>query len=189
MAKHPRAYKRLTDRKIAATKTAARLADGDGLYLIVENETSKHWVFEYQFEGKRRYMGLGSERVVSLAEARDEVAAFRKLKASGMDPLQHKRELRAAQDIAEAKAVTFKEAATRYMDANRAGWGSRHAQQWKSTLERYAYPVLGHVPVQAIDTALVLAVIEPIWIGADVTATRSRDRTERGINMAANRAL
>src|ERR1700687_1934044 len=76
----PRAYKRLTDRRIASTKTAARLADGEGLYLIVQNESSKHWVFEYQFKGTRRYMGLGSARDVSLAEARDEVAEYRKLK-------------------------------------------------------------------------------------------------------------
>src|SRR5258705_787477 len=112
MAKRPRAYKRLTDRKIAAAKTAARLADGDGLYLIVENETSKHWVFEYQFSGKRRYMGLGSARYKSLAEAREDVAEYRKMKAKGVDPLLHKRETRAAEALEVAKAITFKEAAT-----------------------------------------------------------------------------
>src|SRR5258705_7519865 len=174
-----RAYKRLTDRKIAATKTAARLADGDGLYLIVENETSKHWVFEYQFKGKRRYMGLGSERVVSLAEAREEIAVYRKLKAKGLDPLEHKRAEQAAQALADAKATTFKEAAAQYMDANRAGWDSRHAQQWKSTLEQHAYPIMGDLSVQAIDMALVLKVVQPTWVTANVTATRVRGRIEK----------
>ena len=130
----PLAYKRLTDRKIANTKTAARLADGDGLYLIVENESSKHWVFEYQFKGKRRYMGLGSARDVSLAEARDEVAEYRKLKTKGVDPLEQKRAARAAEAFAVAKAVTFKEASTRYMDANRPHWDARHALQWQTSL-------------------------------------------------------
>src|SRR6476660_6352592 len=145
-----RAYKRLTDRKIAATKTASRLADGDGLYLIVESESSKHWVFEYQFHGTRRYMGLGSARFKSLAEAREDVAEYRKLKAKGVDPLLQKRATRGAVDLEAAKAVTFKEAAIRYMDANRAGWDSRHAQQWQATLEQYAYPVMGHLSVAAI---------------------------------------
>jgi integrase len=179
-----RAYKRLTDRKIAATKAAARLADGDGLYLIVENETSKHWVFEYQLEGKRKYMGLGSVRVVSLAEARDEVAAYRKLKAKGADPLEHRKAERAAQALADANATTFEQAAIQYMDANRAGWDSRHAQQWKSTLEQHAYPIIGDLSVQAVDMALVLKVVQPIWVTANVTATRVRGRIEKVLDWA-----
>jgi integrase len=189
MAKRPRTYKRLTDRKIASIKTAARLADGDGLYLIVENETSKHWVFEYQFGGTRRYMGLGSARYKSLAEAREDVAEYRKLKANGVDPLLQKRATRAAEALDEAKATTFKEAATRYMDANRAGWGIRHAQQWKSTLEQHANPVMGHLSVQAIDTGLVLAVVEPIWVSANVTARHVRGRIEKVLDWATTMKL
>jgi integrase len=184
-----RAYKRLTDRKIAATKTASRLADGDGLYLIVENESSKHWVFEYQLNGTRRYMGLGSARFKSLAEARQDVAEYRKLKSKGIDPLLHNRATRAAEALETAKAVTFKEAAARYMDANRAGWDSRHAQQWQSTLEQYAYPIFGHLSVQAIDMELVLAVVQPIWVSANVTATRIRGRIEKVLDWATTMKL
>ena len=184
-----RVYKRLSDRKIAATKTASRLADGDGLYLIVENETSKHWVFEYQFNGKRRYMGLGSARFKSLAEAREDVTEYRKLKAKGVDPLLHKRTERVTKALEDAKAITFEKAATRYMDANRAGWDSRHAQQWKSTLEQHAFPVMGHLSVQAIDMALVLAVVEPIWVSANVTATRVRGRIEKVLDWATTMKL
>jgi integrase len=179
----PRAYKRLTDRKIANTKTAARLADGDGLYLIVQNESSKHWVFEYQFKGKRRYMGLGSARDVSLAEARDEVAEYRKLKTKGVDPLERKRAGQVAQALEDAKAITFKEAATRYMDTNRPHWSASHALQWEKTLKLYA-PDLGNVPVGAVDDALVLRVLEPIWARANVTATRLRGRIETVLDWA-----
>src|ERR1700716_461866 len=139
----PRLANRLTARKVETTKTPARLADGLGLYLIVEGEFSKNWVFEYQFNGKRRYMGLGSALDVSLADAREKRNEFRKLKANGVDRLVQKRAARAAQVLEDAKAVTFKEAATRYMDANRVGWEEQHAQQWQSTLEMYAYPTLG----------------------------------------------
>jgi integrase len=180
----PRLANRLTARKVETTKTPARLADGLGLYLIVEGEFSKNWVFEYQFNGKRRYMGMGSALDVSLADAREKRNEYRKLKANGVDPLLHKRAARAAQVLEDAKAVTFKEAATRYMDANRVGWEEQHAQQWRSTLEMYAYPTLGGLPVQSIDKALVLAVLEPIWSSANVTATRLRGRIETVLDWA-----
>lgn len=180
----PRAYKRLTDRKIANTKTATRLADGDGLYLIVKNPSSKHWVFEYQINGKRRYMGMGSARDVSLAEARGHVAELRKLKAKGKDPLNLKQEEEAAQALEDAKAITFKEAATRYMDTNRPHWTANHALQWQTTLDRYAYPEFGAVAVGAVDDALVLKVLEPIWASANVTATRLRGRIETVLDWA-----
>jgi integrase len=174
----PRLANRLTARKVETTKTPARLADGLGLYLIVEGEFSKNWVFEYQFNGKRRYMGLGSALDVSLADAREKRNEFRKLKANGVDPLVQKRAARAAQILEDAKSVTFKEAATRYMDANRVGWDEQHAIAWQSTLETYAYATLGGLPVQSVDKALVLAVLEPIWTSANVTATRLRGRIE-----------
>ena len=87
----PRVANRLTARKVETTKTPARLADGLGLYLIVEGEFSKNWVFEYQLNGKRTYMGLGSALDVSLADAREKRNEFRKLKANGVDPLRQKR--------------------------------------------------------------------------------------------------
>jgi integrase len=180
----PRVANRLTARKVEITKTPSRLADGLGLYLIVEGEFSKNWVFEYQFNGKRRYMGLGSALDVPLADAREKRNEYRKLKASGVDPLQRKQEMRAAQALTAAKAVTFKEAAIRYMDANRAGWDKRHALQWQSTLEQHAYPKFGSLPVGAVDEALVLAVLEPIWTTANVTATRLRGRIESVLDWA-----
>jgi integrase len=176
--------KALTVRKIEATKTPARLADGRGLYLIVKNETSKHWVFEYQFKGQRRYMGLGSALDVPLGRARELRDEYRRLKATGVDPLLHKRAVEANKAAADAKSVTFKQAATRYMDANRPDWDERHAQQWKATLEKYVYPTLGDVPVHAVDDALVLAVLEPMWRDANVTATRVRGRIESVLDWA-----
>jgi integrase len=180
----PRTANRLTARKVETTKTPARLADGLGLYLIVEGEFSKNWVFEYQFNGKRRYMGLGSALDVSLADAREKRNEYRKLKANGVDPLEQKRATRTAQALADAKAVTFKEAATRYMDANRPDWDARHYQQWKTTLEKYGYPTLGNLPVQSVDDTLVLAVLQPMWRDANVTATRLRGRIETVLDWA-----
>ena len=60
--------------------------------------------------------------------------------------------------------MTFKECAERYIAAHRAGWrNDKHAGQWEATLATYAYPIFGELPVAAIDTALVMKVLEPIW--------------------------
>jgi integrase len=176
--------KPLTVRKIETTKTSARLPDGRGLYLIVKNETSKHWVFEYQFKGTRRYMGLGSALDVPLARARELRDEYRTLKATGVDPLLHKRAAQDAHALEQAKAVTFRQAADRYMDANRPDWDAHHAQQWRATLEKYVYPTFGDLPVHAVNDALVLAVLEPMWREANVTATRVRGRIENVLDWA-----
>jgi integrase len=179
-----RVANRLTARKVETTKTPARLADGLGLYLIVEGEFSKNWVFEYQFNGKRRYMGLGSALDVSLADAREKRNEYRKMKASGVDPLEQKRAARAAEALVVAKAVTFKEASTKYMDTNRPHWDARHALQWQTSLEKYVFPKLEKVAVAAVDDVLVLAVLEPIWAKSNVTATRVRGRIETVLDWA-----
>ena len=53
-----------------------------------------------------------------------------------------------------------------------------HAAQWSSTLKMYVSPVFGSLPAQAIDTALVMRVIEPLWTTKPETAGRLRGRIE-----------
>jgi integrase len=181
----PRVANRLTARKVETTKTPARLADGLGLYLIVEGEFSKNWMFEYQFNGKRRYMGLGSALDVSLADAREKRNECRKLKASGIDPLEARRDERAARAAEDAKRLTFEEAARRYFDGHQSKWtNAKHRAQFLSTLQEYVFPVFGGMPIAMIDTTLVLKVIEPIWKTKTVTANRIRSRIETVLGWA-----
>jgi len=37
------------------------------------------------------------------------------------------------------------------------------AGQWRATLETYAYPIIGDFPVQMIETAHVMKIVQPIW--------------------------
>ena len=47
----------------------------------------------------------------------------------------------------------FKAAAEALIESKRPGWrNAKHAAQWANTLETYAYPTLGELDVQAIDT-------------------------------------
>ena len=88
-----------------------------------------------------------------------------------------------------AKQVTFKEACERYVAAHGAAWtNAMHRAQWNSTLAS-AYPVLGNLPVTAIDTPLVLKVLEPMWKATPETASRLRGRIERVLAWATTRGF
>jgi integrase len=157
-------------------------ADGGNLYLLVRG-TSRAWVFRFVGpDGKRRNMGLGPQSSVTLAEARKQAALLRekvKHPTSPIDPLAQRQALKLAQKLAKRKHMTFKSCALAYIEAHRAEWNSpKHIQQWENTLSTYAYPVFGDLPVAAVDDALVLKVLMPIWESKTETATRLRGRIE-----------
>jgi hypothetical protein len=164
-------------------------ADGGGLYLQVAKGGSKSWLFRYKLCGRTHWHGLGSLRDVSLEEAREKATEARKVRRNGADPIQAKREAEAAARIEAAKAITFGAAARRFIKANRAGWkNAKHADQWLMTLlgtDRKGKPTkndycktIRDLPVGAIDTTLVLRIIEPIWASKTETASRIRSRIE-----------
>ncbi|MGE5366323.1 MAG: integrase arm-type DNA-binding domain-containing protein, partial [Betaproteobacteria bacterium] len=147
-----RSLGKLTALFVARAKRPGLYSDGGNLYLQVESATAKSWVFRYT----GRYMGLGSAAVVSLQEARDLAHDYRKLRRQGIDPLETKRAQQAQRRLDAAKTITFKQCADAYIAAHRAGWrDAKHIQQWENTLASYAEPIIGALPVQAVDTALI----------------------------------
>jgi hypothetical protein len=124
-------------------------------------------------------MGLGSLSAISLQEARTRSADCCKRRHDGIDPIEARRIAREQAVLGSGKAITFKEATNKYIGGHRAGWrNAKHAGQWESTLATYAHPIIGALSVQAIDTALVLKVLEPIWATKPKTASRLRGRIE-----------
>jgi integrase len=151
-------------------------ADGDGLYLQVGQNGGRSWLYRYTIAGKERYLGLGSVKDISLRQAREKAADARKLKSSGVDPLEAKRSQRASD---ESGGVTFSQAADKYIAAHETEWKNRkHRQQWRNTISTYATPIIGNLPVASIDTAAVMKVLEPIWTKKPETASRVRGRIE-----------
>jgi integrase len=162
--------------------------DGGGLYLQVAPGGSRSWLYRYSLHGKEHRIGLGGIAAVPLKLARQLAAQARQLRATGIDPLAQKREHRNTHLVEQAKAITFEEVAEKYIAAHEASWRNpKHRQQWRSTLEQYVYPIMGALPVQAIDTALVLKVLEPIWRDKTDTASRIRGRLELVLNYAKSR--
>jgi integrase len=177
--------KRLTNVKVEKEKKPGLYSDGLGLYLQVGKIGAKSWIFRYRVGTKLRDMGLGSVNAISLAEARDRAARCRTLRANGVDPIDQRRSELARTRAETAKAVTFEQCATGYIDAHKTGWkNAKHASQWTATLQTYAYPVIGHLAVACIDTSLVLKVLEPMWNEKTETATRLRGRIESVLDWA-----
>jgi len=132
-----------------------------------------------------REMGLGPYPDVSLQRAREKAQDARRLKLDGKDPLEARNEARAAARLEAAKAMSFKEAAEQYIEAQKAGWkNGKHAAQWTSTLKTYVYPIIGNLPIGGIDTPLVSKVLLPIWSKKAETASRVRQRIESVLNWA-----
>ena len=125
--------------------------DGRGLYLQVKRG-GRSWVFRYMLSGKARCMGLGSYPDVTLAQARKAAMECRELLREGIDPIAARRQRRQAAQLEAAQSMTFENCAKRYIEGHKAAWRNpKHAAQWGSTLQTYAYPVFASVPVQSID--------------------------------------
>ncbi|MGC2074437.1 MAG: integrase arm-type DNA-binding domain-containing protein, partial [Xanthobacteraceae bacterium] len=181
----PKTTPKLTALKVRRVLPPGMHADGDGLYLQVTKSGAKSWIYRFLIRGKRREMGLGPLSAVSLAAARAAAAACRAFRANGIDPIQNRKLDRAQAALADAKAKTFQEAAEEYIETHRAGWRSkRHAVIWQNSLRDHAYPVIGGFPVAAIDKALVLKVLQPIWTKTPETAGRVRNRIELVLDWA-----
>ena len=157
--------------------------DGNGLYLRVQASGAKSWIFRFQLNGKRREMGIGTLADKSAPDARTEAGNLSSIVRSGIDPIEdrHLKITQAAEDarVAKAKGKTFEIIATEYIVSHRAAWkNNKHAAQWTSTLKKYVYPIIGHMPICDVSTEDVLRILKPIWTNKTETATRVRSRIE-----------
>ena len=162
-----------------------RHGDGGGLYLNVAPSASKSWVQRIVIDGRRRDVGLGPYPAVSLAIARSIAQTNRSAVAEGRDPVAEKRQAREAARRPAPSIPTFAEAAARVIGLRRPTWSNpKHAAQWQSTLQTYAFPLIGHKAVDAITAADVLEALTPIWTSKAETASRVRQRMETVMDWA-----
>jgi hypothetical protein len=181
---------RLTALKVSKLTKPGRYGDGGGLVLQVSKWGTKAWLFRFERNGRERQMGLGPLFTISLADARGKANDARKLLLDGVDPIAARKQAFMHARVAAARGTSFKQCAEKYIAAHEAGWrNEKHRWQWKATLASYAYPVIGELPVSAIDTALVVKIIEPMWKEKSETASRLRGRIESVLDWAAVRGL
>jgi integrase len=187
--------------KLIRAGKPGRHYDGRGLRLEIRGPNSASWATRYQIDGVERWMGLGSARDFTLAEARERNRKLVRQKlADGIDPLLTRQAEHAAKLAAAAKTMTFAEATRRFLEQHGAKWDSpKHRAQWRSTLKTSGEPVIGALPVADINVPLVLKVLEqsvkaarsypagPLWNTRPETANRLRGRIESVLDWAKGR--
>jgi len=167
MGRHP--YKALTVQAVKNITEPGFYADGNGLHLKVDKNGSKRWIQRIVIDGKRRDLGLGSLRLVSLKEARDQAEHNRKVARAGGDPLADKRKI--------TEVMTFEQAANTVYENSLPTWSNpKHAKQWISTLTTYVFPRIGSKKMDKITSEDVLEVLLPIWTSKIETASRVKQR-------------
>ena len=158
--------------------------DGAGFCLQVKAATqssrvSRSWLFRYNHNQRPTWMGLGSVRDINLADSRMRAGECRRLLALGKDPVSERDGERARTLADKQRSMTFDQCAQAYIAAHRDGWrNAKHASQWENTLRLHASPVIGKLPVDAVELRHVLLFLEPIWCERTETASRVRGRIE-----------
>ena len=180
---------KLTAKQVEAIKEVGRHSIGDRLYLEVDTKGHRRWIFRYQFNGKRRNMGLGryQQSTNGLGQARKKAAQLDASIALGIDPAEQKKEaneaakLRASEQLAaESRSrMTFSVCAEEWYEAKRKEWrNKKHTIQVINTLRHYALPILGDLPVADINLSHIKQCLDPIWESKTETANRVRQRIE-----------
>lgn len=187
---------RITALFVKHTQRPGKYPDGGNLYLQVRKSTrkiesdavNKSWLFRYSRFDKDTWLGLGPYPDITLSEARDLATRELKKKWQGIDPLTDKRARQIAARTAHENMLSLTECADLYIESQAPGWSNpKHIEQWRSTLKNLAGPVIGHLPVDQIDTALIMRCIEPTWTTKTETASRLRGRIEAVLDWSAVR--
>ena len=167
-----------------------------GLYLRVfegADGPSRSWLYRFTspVSGKRRAMGLGSVEICSLANARQKSLGLRRAIFDGIDPIDQRQEKKLGVKASDLNSITFQEAANRCIKTKQAEWSnSKHKDQWVSTINTYALPIIGKMRVDQITTTHLVKLLEQeikkkngevegtFWKVRTETATRVRQRIE-----------
>lgn len=180
-----RRQQRLSALQVTKLTKPGLYGDGGGLTLQITTTGAKSWLFRYMMAGKPFAMGLGPTHTVGLAEARQKALDARKLLIDGINPLAARKQKQIAAALTDAKMMSFDQCAKTYILAHKAGWkNAKHGDQWTNTLNTYASPVFGHLPVAEIDTDLIVKCLAPIWESKTETASRVRGRIESVLGWA-----
>ena len=175
----------MTDISLKRLNKVGRHTDDQtkGLHLWVKHSKKMYWTFRYTINGNREALSFGAYPEIGLRLARQRATEARHKINQGICPVSEKKAVLAP--ITESKSPIFSDFALSYIETMRPKWRSeKHADQWVSTIKTYAFPVLGDMRLEEIDTADIQAVLMPIWLQIPETAARVRGRIEKILSAA-----
>jgi len=167
---------------------AGRHADGNGLYLVVDPSGARRWVVRVTVKGQknrqggplRTDFGLGGANIVEIDEARERALEYRRMAKQGINPRYN----------VKVEVPTFEEVARQVHIERLPTWKNpKHGQQWINTLNEYAFPTIGRLPVSAIGQPEVLSVLSPVWTIKNETARRVAQRIKSVLDVAKSKGF
>ena len=175
----------MTDISLKRLNKVGRHTDDQtkGLHLWVKPNLQRYWIFRYTINGKREGVSLGAYPEISLKMARQRALEARLKVNQGICPAQSKKT--ALAPVKETKTPKFSVFALEYIETMRPKWrNQKHADQWVSTVRTYAFPILGEMRLDEIDTPDIQKVLMPIWLKIPESASRLRGRIEKILSAA-----
>ena len=175
--------KKLTEMAIKKAKPEAKaykMADGGGMYLLVQPTGSKWWRLKYRIGGKEKMLSIGVYPDVTLSEARDRREQARKLLANGGDPSAIKKAAKQTiQKSLQATSNSFASLAAELHKVKSPMWTAGHAKQWMGNLEKYALPIIGDRPIAEIEPMELVGIMRTVEKSGTF---ETRDRLLQSIN-------
>jgi integrase len=156
----------------------------NNLHLWVKQDNKKYWIYRYKLKSIRKDMSLGAYPKLNHEKARHEAIICNHKVADGIDPMKERKANRLKAAVS-TDVPSFKDFSLKYIENKSSEWkNAKHASQWLNTLETYAFPIIGNLKLDEINTPEVLKVLKPIWTRVPDTANRLRGRLEKIISAA-----
>ncbi|WP_019219610.1 tyrosine-type recombinase/integrase [Bartonella florencae] len=186
MARETRTRDRLTALSVK-NLPKGKYADGAGLWLIKTAQNQGRWVFRFDFNKKRREMGLGSCSVVSLKEARLKAIACRDLLHQGIDPIRKRNNEKLQRSI---DSISLREIVLSAFEAKKSELKNEGtAARWLTPLTLHVFPKLGDIAITELTQIDIKECLSPIWKTKNETASKALSRLNIAIKHAAARGI
>ncbi|GAA5094972.1 tyrosine-type recombinase/integrase [Bartonella acomydis] len=164
-----------------------KYADGAGLWLIKTAQNQGRWVFRFDFNKKRREMGLGSCSVVSLKEARLKAISCRDLLHQGIDPIRKRNNEKLQRSI---DSISLREIVLSAFEAKKSELKNEGtAARWLTPLTLHVFPKLGDIAITELTQIDIKECLSPIWKTKNETASKALSRLNIAIKHAAARGI
>ncbi|WP_375697190.1 tyrosine-type recombinase/integrase [Bartonella sp. AP14QHHD] len=147
--------------RAVATLGAGKYNDGAGLLLHKRKDGGAQWLYRYTIHGRRREMGLGALRDVSLKQARELATGWRAVLREGRDPIKEreKQKREAISNLHYLKDIALDTFETRKAELKGDGKNGK----WFTPLRLHILPKLGCLPVSEITQTEIRNTLSPIW--------------------------
>jgi integrase len=178
----------LTVRNLTTRDRPYKVADGNGLFVLVSPTGLRAWRWKYRFAGREKVLPLGKYPEVSLAQARALRDEARQKVLAAIDPAEERRDSKLA--LLAAHENSFEAVARAWHKVWAVGKHARYAEDVMGRLERNVFPNIGHKPVAHIEAKDIVRMMERIQgRGANDIAKRVRNTCSQIFRFAVTRGL